>query len=69
MKTSEYKKAKERGPLQEEMNLLLPQLYGIINQVHTSWFWRKDLVCQQLEKKSCSCYISQMLFCIKLPNS
>ena len=33
VKNYEYKKAEERGPLREAMNLLLPQLYGIITQL------------------------------------
>jgi len=33
VKNYEYKKADERGPLREAMNLLLPQLYGIITQL------------------------------------
>ena len=33
MKNYEYKKAEERGPLREAMNLLLPQLYAIITQL------------------------------------
>jgi len=33
VKNYEYKKAEERGPLKDAMNLLLPQLYGIITQL------------------------------------
>ena len=36
LKNYEYKKAEERAPLREAMNLLLPQLYGIITQVENS---------------------------------
>jgi len=35
VKNYEYKKAEERGPLREAMNMLLPQLYGIITQLMT----------------------------------
>ena len=33
VKNYEYKKAEERGPLRDAMNMLLPQLYGIITQL------------------------------------
>jgi len=33
VKNYEYKKAEERGPLKDAMNMLLPQLYGIITQL------------------------------------
>lgn len=33
VKNYEYKKAEERGPLRDAMQLLLPQLYTIVTQV------------------------------------
>ena len=54
VKNYEYKKAEERGPLREAMNLLLPQLYGIITQVENKGHYL------QLEPDGCMFYVTEL---------